>query len=156
MLSVLAWREQTTRSVVERKLVGLPRGDAFFEVPSANRLVSLVAADLDLRSVSQRLTVLAQSQHHGGFAAATAATKPSGLGPLRAHVRNAAPLRQPQQKSLVGARERLAGVGRLGGGASAAVRSASPGRSLSPGRTRPRPAAETPAAAAPAAGSISS
>ena len=48
-------------SVLERKLIRLPCGDPFFEVAAADGLVRLVAADLDLRSVSDRFAVLAES-----------------------------------------------------------------------------------------------
>ena len=59
-----------TYSVFERKLIRLSRSDAFFEVSPADGHVSLVAADLDLRSVADRLTVFTKPQHHRRFAAA--------------------------------------------------------------------------------------
>ena len=58
--------------VFERKLVGGSFDEAFVEVPSANRDVTIVSADLDLFAIADRAAFGVDPQDHGRFAAAMA------------------------------------------------------------------------------------
>ena len=68
LISGIGWG----RRKVERKFVVLSIGHAAFEVFPADRLVGLVATDLDLCSLFDNAALIVESQHHGGFASTVA------------------------------------------------------------------------------------